>query len=353
MKEEKVTRRKVLKTGLAVAAAGAAGFLVKPGKAKAATKKFRWRMQTHWPSGTGYYKPIYQGFAKRVEEATGGEVVIQTLPPGAIVPTKDVLEAVGRGIFEIALLWPSYWIGKLPVAGHYNGQLYTWDSFEEMWFFMTEMGALDIIRQAYTEHGVFQLGPISAGPLCLWTKKPLVKPDDFKGFKVRSTGIPARVFEKMGATPVYFPGAELYQALQTGVCDGAHWGGIAAAWEMKFQEVTDYIIQPNLAMQTLGEIFINQKLYDTLPGDIKRVLLDCTLATNADSNAWFRYRDFADAELFQKDYKGKIVYMDPETVAMMRKFSMDVIDEYSKQDPKYCGKVGALMHEFIKMTGKG
>jgi len=350
--EKKLDRRQVLKTGIAAAAAGAASVLARPGKASAAAKKMRWRMQTHWAPGQGYYKPVYVGFAERVKEATGGELEIQALPSGTIMPTKDVLEGVGRGVFEIALIWPAYWIGKLPVAGHLNGQLFTWDSYEEMWFFMTEMGALDIIREAYAEQGVQQLGPISAGILTLWSKKPLRTAADFKGFKVRSTGIPAKVFEKMGATPVYFPGEELYQALQTGVCDGAHWGGIAAAWEMRFQEVTSYIVQPNLAMQTLGEVFVTKKIWDGLPKDIQRVLLDCTTAASVDANAWFRYRDFQDTELFKEKFKGQVVTLEPEAVAMMRKFSLEVIDEYSKLDPKYCGRVGELMHKFLKMTGK-
>ena len=203
--EKDVTRRKLLKTGAAAAIAGAASVVVKPGKAKAATKKITWRMQTHWPTGVGYYKPIYQGFAKRVEEASNGEIQIKTLPPGAIVPTKDVLEAVGRGLFQIALLWPAYWIGKLPVAGHLNGQLFTWDSFEEMWFFMTEMGALDIIREAYAEQNVFVVGPVSAGPLCLYSKKPIVKPADFQGLKVRKHRNTRKSLRENGSDTGIFP----------------------------------------------------------------------------------------------------------------------------------------------------
>ena len=55
---------------------------------------------------------------------------------------------------------------------------------------------------------------------------------------------------------------------------------------------------------------------------------------------------------FQAKYNGKIVKMNPDTVALMRKYSLEVIDEYSQKDPKYCGKVGELLHKFIKMTGK-
>jgi len=344
-----LTRREMIKTGVSAAAIGAAAMV--PGQARAGDK-VSWRMQTHWPTGVGYYKPVYEGYAKRVKEASNGEIKITPMPSGSMVPTGEVLQAVGRGIFEIALIWPAYWIGKIPVAGHLNGQLFTWDSFEEMWFFMTEMGALDIIREAYAEHGVHVVGPISCGPLALYSKRSIVKPEDFKGFKVRSTGIPAAVFQKMGATPVFFPGEELYQSLQTGVCEGAHWGGVAAGWEMKLQEVTNYIITPFLAQQTLGEVFVNKKVWDALPADHKRVLTDCCLAANADSNAWFAYRDYQDMEEFKTKFNGKIVKMEPETVALMRKYSVEVIDEYSKKDPKYCGRVGELMHKFLKMTGK-
>ena len=349
--EEKISRRNVLKTGVAAAAAMAGGATVLTRPASAKPKKMVWRMQTHWPTGVAYYS-LYKDFAARVEKATAGELVIKALPPNTIVPTKDVLSAVGRGVFDISLLWPAYWIGKLPVAGHLNGQLFTWNSFEEMWFFMTHMGALDIIRQAYNEHGVQLLGPVACGPITLWSKKPIQTVADFKGFKVRSTGIPSLVFKKMGATPVYFPGSELYQALQTGVCDGAHWAGISAAWEMKFQEVTNYIVQPNLAMQTMGEIFVNQKTWDGLPEDIRQILLDATLATSADANAWFRYNDFIDLEKFKSEYKGEVVELEPEAVAAMQQYSLDVVDEYSEKDPQYCGKVGALLHEFLKLRGK-
>ena len=346
----RITRRELMKAGVATAAVGVAGMV--PGKSWADRKKLNWRMQTHWPTGVRYYKTVYEPFAERVKEASNGEINITPMPPGSIVPTGEVLTAIGRGVFQVALLWPAYWIGKLPVAGHLNGQLFTWDSFEEMWFFMKEMGALNIIREAYAEQGVQVVGPISAGPLALYSKKPLVKPDDFRGFKVRSTGIPAAVFQKIGATPVFFPGEELYQALQTGVCDGAHWGGVVAGWEMKFQEVTNNIITPFLAQQTLGEIIINKKVWDALPADHKRILEDCCLAANADSNAWFSYNDYQCMQEFKSKYKGSIVKMDPETVTLLRKYSIEVIDDYSQKDPKYCGRVGQLMHEFLKMTGK-
>ena len=49
---------------------------------------------------------------------------------------------------------------------------------------------------------------------------------------------------------------------------------------------------------------------------------------------------------------GELCYMDADTVAQMRKFSIEVVDEYSKKDPKYCAKAGELLKDMLKMSGR-
>jgi TRAP-type mannitol/chloroaromatic compound transport system substrate-binding protein len=306
-------------------------------------------MQTHWPPGVKWYKPIYEGYAKRVAEASNGEIVITPLPYNTVVPTKDMFEAVGRGVLDMAMSFPAYWVGKIPVAGHLNGQIFTWQNFEQMWGFLKFYGALDIIQQAYNDHGIQVISPVAVGPLGVYSKKKLETPEDFKGFKIRSTGIPAEVFRKMGATPVFFPGSELYQSLQTGVCEGAHWGGAFGGWEMKLYEVTSYYVQPNLTTCTNAEILINKKKFDKLPAYMQKVLLECGLCSNADASSWTVRQEIEALAKFQKR-GGKISRLNDESVSLMKKYSLEVIDQYSKKDPKYCGKVGALLHEFLEKT---
>ncbi|MFA7423805.1 MAG: TRAP transporter substrate-binding protein [Desulfosarcinaceae bacterium] len=345
---ENISRRNMLKAGIAVAAASAL-----PSVARAKSKaKYRWRMQTHWPTGVGYYKDVYVRFTERVREATDGEVDITPLPPGAIVPTKDVFEAVGRGLFEIALIWPAYWIGQVPVAGHINGQCFSWETVAEMYAYFHDMGAIEVFREAYAEQGLQFVAPLPCTGLALYSRKEIRTLDDFKGFKVRSTGIAAQVFQKAGATPVFFPGEEVYQALQTGVCDGAHWGGVSTAWDMKFQEVTDYISMPYLAEVNNGEIFMNKEKWDALPSDIKAIIEECARSSGIDFLRWSGYNDMICIEKFQKEKMGELCYMDADTVAQMRKFSIEVVDEYSKKDPKYCAKAGELLKDMLKMSGR-
>lgn len=346
-----ISRRDVIKAGMVTAATAAATVVPKIASAKS-EKKIRWRMQTHWPTGVGYYKEVYVKFCDRVRQATDGELDITPLPPGAIVPTKDVFEALGRGLFEISLIWPAYWIGKVPVAGHINGQLFSWETVAEMYAYFYEMGAIDIFRQAYGEHGVHFVAPIPMNGLALYSRKQIQTLDDFKGFKVRSTGIAAQVFQKAGATPVFFPGAEIYQALQTGVCDGAHWGTVSTAWDMKFQEVTDYIVMPYLANVNNGEIIVSQKKWESLPSDMQAVVSECATSAGNDFLRWSGHNDLIDIQEFQQKKMGTLSYMNEDTIAQLRQFSLDVVDEYSVKDPKYCAKAGELLKDLLKMTGK-
>ncbi len=344
-------RRFLLATG--GIATGAMASVHSPAVIAADTKaKFRWKMQTHWPQGTWYYDTIFQTFADNVKTATDGELEIETHHPGSVVGTSDVLRAVQRGTLDSAFTWPAYWIGQIPVAGHLNGNLGTWDSHEEMHFFMYEMGALDIIREAYAERGVYQLGPYSAAGLAVFSTKPIKSVSDFEGFNVRSTGTPAKVFEKMGAAPVSISGEELYQALQTGVVDGVHWGGVAAGWGMSFQEVTSYILRPNFLGQTNGEVMINMKKWDELGDDHKQVLKTAIQATSASASAQFTYKDHELMKEFVDDFDGELVQMDDNVMDEVRKYSMEVVADDAKKDEKYSGKVADLLTEFMQLTGK-
>ena len=345
-----ISRRNVIKAGVVAAAAGAT--TVFPKVASASKKKIRWRMQTHWPTGVGYYKDVYVRFCDRVRAATDGELDITPLPPGSIVPTKDVFEALGRGLFEISLIWPTYWMGKIPVTAYVNGQLFSWENAAEMYAYFYDMGAIDIFRQAYGDKGVRFVGPLPMAGVGLFSRKPLRTLDDFKGYKVRSTGIAAQVFQRAGATPVFFPGAELYQAMQTGVCDGAHWGTISAGWDMKLQEVSKYIVRPNLAEINNGEIIMNHKKWDALPKDFQAILEECTRSAGIDFLKWTGYNDIIDINKWNDKKMGGQSTLTEDTVAQLRKFSIEVLDEYAKKDPKYSAPAGEMLKKLMKMAGR-
>ena len=121
---------------------------------------------------------------------------------------------------------------------------------------------------------------------------------------------------------------------------------------MKFQEVTSYIVMPYLAGINNGEIIMNQKKWEDLPADLKAIVEECTTSAGIDFLKWSGYNDMLDVVKFQEENKGKLTHMDADTVSQMRKFSIEVVDEYSKKDPKYCAKAGELLKDLLKMNNR-
>ncbi|QFT67923.1 Lactate-binding periplasmic protein precursor [Labrenzia sp. THAF35] len=337
--------------GFLTASAGAVAATALAAPPAIAQSNVTWQMQTHWPTGNWYYEEVFVKFCNRITEATNGELTIKPVPNDGLVRTGEVLDGVRRGLLESAFIYPAYWIGRIPVAGHLNGFIGTWDKHEEMAAFMYEMGALDIIREAYAEQGVYQAGPVSYAGLTLYSNRPLRTTADFAGWKVRSTGPAALVFSKMGATPVSIPGAELYQGLQTGVVDGAHWGSTSTGWGMNLQEVNKYIVRPDLLGHLNGEVLVSLERWNSIGTDLQATFNEIVRATSADASAHFLYRDMLYTKEFIEEMNGELSQLDEEALMNLHKYSLEVVDEYSEKDPKYCGRVGEMLHEFQKLRG--
>ena len=338
--------------GFFAASAGAAAGVTLAAPAAIAQTKTVWRMQTHWPTGNWYYEDVFVKFCNRITAATGGELTVEPHAPESLVPTGEVLNAVRRGLLESAFIYPAYWIGRVPAAGHLNGHIGVWDRHEEQDIFYYEMGGLDIIREAYAEQGVYQVGPVSYSGLTLWGNRPLRTTADFAGWPVRSTGAAGLVLAKMGASPVAIPGGELYQALQSGVVDGAQWGSTSTAWGMNFQEVCKYIMEPDLLGHLNGEVMVGLDAWNAVGDDIRAVVSEIVRATSAEAAAHFLYRDLTFKQEFVNARGGELVTIDDDALAALRTASLAVVDDFSAQDPTYCGRLGEMLHEFLRTTGR-
>lgn len=343
-------RRKFLATGGSIAT-GIVAAASAPAVIASQGSKITIRLQTHLPAGSTFYSSV-EDFASRVREASAGELDVQAHGPGTVVPTTGTLTALRRGLLDAAYTFPGYWLGQIPASAHMVCNLATFSSPTEMEVFMHEMGALEIIREAYAEHGVHVVGPIASGGVTLWGRKPIRTLEDLRGFKIRTNGPNAHVFQKMGAAPVSIGAGELYQALQTGVVDGAHFGSVAGGVSMGLHEVNSYIMTPDILVPSNCEILFSPGTWAKLGSDHKRLITDAVRATGGYYSARLFHMDHIGMRDFVEKQKGEVIRMEDAVMEEMRRRSMEVVDDLSKQDPKYSGKIGDILHEFMRLTGK-
>ena len=105
---KKVSRRNVLKAAMAAGGAAALGF---PMIAKGQTGQVTMRWQSTWPQKDIFHE-FALDYAHKVNDMTGGDLKIEVLPAGAVVPAFGVLDAVSKGTLDGAHGVLSYHYGK-------------------------------------------------------------------------------------------------------------------------------------------------------------------------------------------------------------------------------------------------
>jgi TRAP-type C4-dicarboxylate transport system substrate-binding protein len=119
--------------------------------------------------------------------------------------------------------------------------------------------------------GVKVLSIFTTDGFQLATKKPVTKIEDINGMKLRAPGGNVLAFMKsLGASPVSIPIGGVYQAMEKGICEG-NLTPYEAHEQINTQELTKYVLDCNVAQSTFM-VIMNQKKYDSLPADVKKVI---------------------------------------------------------------------------------
>ena len=275
------SRRKFL-TGAAGAAAGSAalGF---PMIAKA-QGPISFRFQSTWPSKDIFHE-YAQDFAKIVNDMTGGDLRIEVLPAGAVVPAFGLMEAVSKGTLDggHGVLVYSYgksnslalW-GSGPGFGMDANMLLAWHKWG---------GGKELLEKLYASIGgnvvSFPYAPLYTQPLG-WFKKPMQKPEDFKGLKYRTVGISIDVFTAMGAAVNALPGGEIVPAIDRGLLDAAEFNNASSDRALGFADVSKIcMLQSYHQNAEQLEITFNKTKYDALPAKLKAIINNAVDASSA------------------------------------------------------------------------
>ncbi|MEZ5653113.1 MAG: TRAP transporter substrate-binding protein [Burkholderiaceae bacterium] len=111
--------------------------------------------------------------------------------------------------------------------------------------------------------------------------KPIVKPEDLSGLKLRVPKSKWRVkmFEAYGANPSPMAFSEVFVALQTGVMDGQE-NPLTQIYSAKFQEVQKYLSMTG-HVYTPAYIATGARSFDKLPADVQKALTEAARETQA------------------------------------------------------------------------
>ena len=274
------TRRKFLK-GAALATAAT---VVAPSVVRAqGPVNLRW--QSTWPSKDIFHEYALD-YAKKVNDMTGGDLKIEVLPAGAVVPAFGLIDAVSKGTLDGGHGVLVYHYGKQNALALWgSGPGYAMDA-NMLLAWHKYGGGKELLNKLYASIGLnvvsFPYGPMYTQPLG-WYKKPITKPEDFQGLKFRTVGLSIDVFQGMGAAVNALPGGEIVSAMDRGLIEAAEFNNATSDRVLGFADVSKIcMLQSYHQNAEQLEITFNKTKYDGLPDKLKAIIANAVEAASQD-----------------------------------------------------------------------
>src|SRR4051812_8187857 len=340
----KPARRTFLKAAGGVAGSAAAlGF---PMIAKGQSGPISMRWQSTWPAKDIFHEYALD-FAKKVNDMTGGDLKIEVLPAGAVVPAFGLLDAVSKGALDGGHGVLGYHYGKQnalalwgsgPAFGMDANMLLSWHKYG---------GGKELLVKVYQSIGAngvsFPYGPMPTQPLG-WFKKPITKAEDFKGMKYRTVGISIDVFTGLGAAVNALPGGEIVPAIDRGLLDGAEFNNATSDRILGFPDVSKVcMLQSYHQNAEQFEIMFNKAKHDALPEKIRAIITHAVDAASQDMS-WKAVHRYSQ-DYLEMQQKGKVPFFRPPASILQKQ-----LETYDAATAKR--KDNALFNEIMESQRK-
>lgn len=272
-------------------------------------------------AGTDYLK-------KRVEELTGGKVEVVVYKGTLGKGERQLYEAMQLGTLEGAILSTGPLSGFVPEADLFNLPFLFKNTAHAFKVVDGETGAW--FNEKMEPKGFRTLGWWIIGTRNTSNRtRPINKPDDYKGLKIRTMESPPfmALYKAMGAIPVPMSITEVYTALSQGTIDGID-GSLPAQLEFKHIEVLKYAAVTDHVI-LLYPFSVAERWWKSLPADIQQAILKA----EAEARPLQRKTDAEYVKGIEEEWKkrGKVL-----TYPDIRPFQRIAESIY----PQFYGKVG-------------
>jgi tripartite ATP-independent transporter DctP family solute receptor len=216
-----------------------------------------------------YVYGMMTSFANTVEQLSKGRIEASVYPNGTLGDLRENMESVRIGVLEattpsegpVSIWYPDIQVISVPYI--FKNTAVAWEVMDG-----------DFGKKLFAgmqEKGFRAVGIGENGGFRIWGNniRPIEKPADMKGMKIRTMQIPAHqeMVRSLGASATAVPWMEVYTALQTGVVDGAELPTVGSL-QQNLHEVLKYITVDS-HVYSLSLIVVSEKWFQKLPVDLQ------------------------------------------------------------------------------------
>lgn len=305
-----------------------------------AAGEVNWRVQSHWPKASGSFNGSLGVLADLVKERTDGRMTLELFGAGEFAKGPEIFNIVSKGVVQMGSSSASYMESYATTAGFAYGIPGTLRNSWEIMHLLKNLGVEKMFADEILEEGVIYKSE-KVYPTELVLSKQVKSVDDFRSLKLRSSGTMLDYLSAAGASASYIAGSELYQALSSGVVDGAHWGAAIGAKSMSLWEVCKYHMKPPLGFTADAWIF-NADAMEDLPDDIRLIFQSLV-----EERFYLRSIDYLDGEARTltegvKNEGVEITQFPDDVLALFAQASGDILAKEAEKSEKAAACADAL-----------
>ncbi|MEL6520432.1 MAG: TRAP transporter substrate-binding protein [Pseudomonadota bacterium] len=238
-------------------------------------------------------------FAELLAEKTGGEITLQMFHGGTLGSQPDAIEQVRLGALEIG----NFNLGPIgPIAAEANvvSLPFIFKDVPHMFRVLEGEGGQKI-ADGMAAMGILPLAWYDAGARSFYNgSKPINSPEDVSGMKVRvmNNDLYSGMISELGGNPSPMAFAEVYQALKTGVVDGAenNWPSYESTGHFEvagFYSLSQHLIIPEC-------LCINTDTFNALSDDMKTAVVEAAQESAAMQRDLWAEREEASRKMVEE-----------------------------------------------------
>ena len=249
------------------------GILYAGGQPEKMTIKLGHIRATDHPTHKGALK-----FAELVEEQTNGRITVNVFPNSQLGGIQEMFAQIQTGDLEMVY-------GGINTLGFIDGGdafeitaiPFLYRDYEHMRSALLADFFKPVFEDAERKTGIKMMNITGdTAPRGLTSNRPIRKPEDFKGLKIRTAAseVVLRVMKNLGALPQQIPFADLYIALKTGVVDAQENGAIVVATKSLY-EVQDYYMKTDY-IRDIETFYVNPEFWNNLSRADQKIFMEAS-----------------------------------------------------------------------------
>jgi len=321
--------------------------------APAPVEVIKWRFAATASRGMIHFEQVDKLTAEELIAMSDGRLDVTIYGVGEIIEADELFAACKAGTVDMSTSW-GYHVGEVPFDEVFYQLPMGLRNASEAAVLLYERGAYELAKEVYLAHNVHFLPPQTPTGIypIYHSGVPIRSLDDIKGFKIRSYGAFASTHEKLGATVVWIPFAELYTAVATGVIDGFSNPTLGESVDMKFYEVCRYAIMPAFCNYLMASQFVNMDSWNGLTADLQAIIHAAAIHASLRHDHVYLNLDQS-ARPIMEAAGVEFIELPPEDYAQIGEIAREVWDECAAKDPTgYATQFIEIYKDYMEELGR-